>query len=312
MLIDYIKWQQEELDKRRQADGMAAWKAKLQADKFALLPPCPGLTDAWKPLVEFKAPKEVSDRLRQLTKDGPLKKAYYNSNTDPWYIQSLENADGTAINLDYFPIRVSSLPILNGKQSTAAEFLEYIRLNINHSLDQSKSSFQPHPLLMPAESERWLNSPLGSVIMISIPGDKPFGFVGDDGSVIVSDYQPDSWTFSTIHEPQASDHPVSGNRQFGYTQNADGSYIFYTRGADKLTGTLDDLLGLVTKAATGEVYQFSEADNLWRSFQKDIADFVNQNGGSAQKQAPVTNRPDWEKVKDAIKNNRNLSTVDCN
>ena len=296
-LIDYIKWQQEELDKRRQADGMAAWKAKLQADKFALLPPCPGLTDAWKPLVEFKAPKAVVDRINNL--DDAEKKQLFG---DTYNIQTLENADGAAVNLDYFPIKVDKLPVINHTQMTAPELLEYIRLNLNHVVDKTKSSFEPSPII-PNEATRWLSNPLGSIISIDIPGP-------DNASVVVSQYQSSDWIFTTIHDPQNADHPVSGNRQFGYTQDQDGGYTFFTRGADRITNNADELLGKILNLST-EPIQFEKADQLWDSFQDAVRDFVKSNQGQASKQAATKNRPDWSKIREAIKNNRPLSTVDC-
>ncbi|RAV27409.1 hypothetical protein [Sinomicrobium soli] len=72
---------------------------------------------------------------------------------------------------------------------------------------------------------------LRAVIGIDIKGP-------DNESVIVSDYNTEKWTFSTIFDPKYGEHPVSGNRDFGYTQNGDGSYTFYTRGVDRLTDWL--------------------------------------------------------------------------
>lgn len=40
----------------------------------------------------------------------------------------------------------------------------------------------------------------------------------DNSSVIVSDYQSDKWTFSTIFDPKYGQHPVSGHRDFGPLQ----------------------------------------------------------------------------------------------
>jgi len=64
---------------------------------------------------------------------------------------------------------------------------------------------------------------------------------------------------------------VSGTREFGYVANADGSYTFYTRGVDRITQSINDLLV--------ESKSFNEADNLWESFQAGIQNYANQNGG---------------------------------
>lgn len=52
----------------------------------------------------------------------------------------------------------------------------------------------------------------------------------DNGSV--SKYNSTGWTFTTIHDPKYGDHPVSGNRDFGYVQAFGGLLLlqeYYTR-----------------------------------------------------------------------------------
>jgi hypothetical protein len=83
-------------------------------------------------------------------------------------------------------------------------------------------------------------------------------------------------------------HPVSGNRQFGYTPADGGGCVFYTRGADRTTGLLD-------LAAMSVVY--SSAHNLWLSFQSAVAAFVNSQGGSATAGSATSIRTPWPDVK---------------
>lgn len=63
----------------------------------------------------------------------------------------------------------------------------------------------------------------------------------------------------------------------------------------------------------GGTTPFEGADALWKSFQQKLQDFVNnpENGGAAQKVAPTTYRPNWEKVKEVLNGNRPLSDLDC-
>ena len=98
--------------------------------------------------------------------------------------------------------------------------------------------------------------------------------------------------------------------KFGYTQNVDGSYTFYTRGVDRLTSSFDQLFSTLSKVVYDDGIQFEKADELWRSMQKGIADFINGNGGNAEVKPPQTKRPDWEEVKDVLLNRD--SQVDCN
>jgi hypothetical protein len=73
---------------------------------------------------------------------------------------------------------------------------------------------------------------------------------------------------------------------FGYSDNGDGTYTFYTRGADRPTSALDEL-------AQEEI--FAGAHRLWQSFQKRVATYVNApaQGGTAIIEQPVSERYDW-------------------
>ena len=87
---------------------------------------------------------------------------------------------------------------------------------------------------------------------------------------------------------------MTGHRYFGVVQNPDGTWTFFTRGVDRLTGPLDQLV----QSTTG--VPFTSADNLWRSFTNAINNFVNQNGGASIRPAPTIHRPDWEKLSDVL------------
>lgn len=133
----------------------------------------------------------------------------------------------------------------------------------------------------------------------------------DDGTVVTSGYNPNttSWTFTTLYTPEDDWHPVSGNRKFGFTQNSDGSYIFYTKGVDRFT---QDITGeLVAQVITlGD--PFSGADKLWSSFQKGIKTYVNTHGGNASINEPEYIRPDWGKLQDYFDGNATLNSLGCN
>lgn len=201
-----------------------------------------------------------------------------------WEIQKVENGVGK-VNLDYYPVKIQSLPRINGKRVTAANLLSHVRKNINNYIDKSNSVFTPYDT---EETRKWFSSkPLGSIVHIDLGG----WLNPDDGSVIVSNFSPDSWTFSTIQTPHDMQHPVSGNRQFGFTPQPDGSYIFYTRGADRATGILDFV------ASAGVNIAWEQADKLWKSLQKHIVDFVNNHEGKAWLMPSTSQRYDWDIIK---------------
>ncbi|WP_128546998.1 PA14 domain-containing protein [Larkinella soli] len=254
-------------------------RLKLASDKMSFVKPC-DVSD-WKPLADFSPPSAVMQRLNLLKPFHPYLNIY------DWKLQTLETASGNLINCDYFGVNIRKFP----DGFTAERLLEHIRKNINNFVDTELSAFYPHPNLVD-ETRKWLNAPLGSVLLIDIPG--------DDGSVICSDFATDHWTFSTITDPNkigdnlfpVGQHPVSGNRLFGFTKNSNGSFSFYTRGVDRLTGQLDELLG----SSLSQI-QFRQADKLWRSFQARLTNFVNLNGGEAVYEPEIKKRPKWDQLK---------------
>jgi len=55
----------------------------------------------------------------------------------------------------------------------------------------------------------------------------------------------------------------------------------------------------------------NEADNLWKSFQAGIQNYVNQNGGIAAKNIPVIGRPNWADVADVLNGIKPVSSLGC-
>lgn len=257
--------------------------------------PCE-LVKQWVALAKF----EVSPELKQKVQNIP---GFYNSTG----ILNINNAYSSVVNMDYFSVKINTLPIINGRRATPNQFLEYIRLNIDQFVDPTLAQFTPYHSVLLGIDDRQLwssNNALGAIVSITIPG--------DPGSVIVSRHNSSSWIFSTIKDPLNGTHPVSGNREFGYVYNTDGSYTFYTRGVDRLT----DIWGAAYQSWDGT--PFKNADALWTSFQNKVIAFANnpQNGGTsgaAIKGTTQTERPDWAKVRDVRDGKLPLTTLsnDC-
>lgn len=224
----------------------------------------------WEPLISFRPPTAIQTAV--------------NGKGLNWHVHRIEDAYGD-INLDYYPVSISAMPVVGGRTLSAEELLSYTRLNINSFVDTRISEFSPYD---GAEAAVWNSgSPLGSVVHIDM---KAFGgWVNpDDGSVVVAEHAADHWIFSTIWTVMDMAHPVSGNRQFGYTAAEGAGFVFYTRGADRTTGVLD-------LAAMSVVY--SSAHNLWLSFQSGVAAFVNGNGGSATVGSATSIRTPWPDIR---------------
>lgn len=283
--------------------GTTSLSSQLVTNSLALLKPCPGLTDAWRPLIGYTPPSSVIARLNNLTAEEKGQVLLFsptepvNIQGDTWQIQAIQNASGIAINLDYFSVIVTQLP---SQYSTPEALLNGMRLNFNNYINTYLSSFSPNPLL-PGESDRWASqNPLGTIMSISIPG--------NSGSVITSAYDDHHWVFSTIHDPLNNNHPVSGNREFGFTPLGNGSYNFYIRGVDRIDNKYVESLGSLTNPPL----PFLAADALWQSWQNGFASSITSNGGKATTQQPTMNRPNWTAVLTALRTHRPLSTVPCN
>ena len=209
------------------------------------------------------------------------------------HASSFAHASGD-VNLDFYPIRVTRLPNKPGGGTyTAEEWLEYFRTHINDFIDTSYSRFAPYSTRYGTGSQdaHWSSAPpapLGAVVSIDIPAISIGGvtLARDDGSVGCAHSRSDQWVFSTLHTTRDGDHPVSGNRQFGFAFEDDGSVTYFTRGADRATGFLNNLPG-----ANWAV--FRGGHQLWLSFQRGMKSMVEARGGAATIERPYSNRVWW-------------------
>jgi hypothetical protein len=216
-------------------------------------------------------------------------------------VLTLNNAEGLVVNCDFFSVKINTLP--SGYNNNPSGFLEYLRKNINSFTDQTYANFAGHPQI-PNEETKWTNDPYGSIVFIDVIGPA-------NGSVITAQKSTESWTWSTIREPYAGFHPVSGNRTFGYTTNSDGSYTYYCKGVDRVTSSVQEVLGKIMSGYQDQPVQFTMADGLWGSWTKKIKDYVNGHNGTATLQQPVTKRPNWYDVQDVLNGIKALNEINC-
>ncbi len=115
----------------------------------------------------------------------------------------------------------------------------------------------------------------------------------DDGTVIINSSTPTWWSVSTLRSPIDGMHPLSGIRQWGYTQNPDMTYVFYVSGVDRITDVITETISLLFNDLA-----FTQADKLWESFQDKTAKFINDNSGAASRGTQTKLRPNWSAVRD--------------
>ena len=89
--------------------------------------------------------------------------------------------------------------------------------------------------------------------------------------------------------PTPGEHPVAGNREFGYSLADDrgGMMIVYTMGADRLNGlpVLNDTIA---------TWGYCSAEIFWRQLMNEFATWVTANGGAVQKREPDRQKKPWE------------------
>lgn len=296
------------IGKVRDSDGNCVTEEELREseliDLLDLYPellvqlPCEEL-QKYQDLARHNVPDEVSQKLQDLSE---LNQSFLEeiSGFESFRIQDLNNAYGTIVNMDYFPVTINQLP----SGHTAETLLNHIRMNIN-SFTNDDAVFSPYPGLS-GESTIWnSNDPLGAILTIDL--------FPHDGSVIVTETTSNKWIFSVIRSPLDIQHPISGNREFGFTQNNDGTITFYTRGVDRLTQPITAAVGELADELGIDI--LSQADPLWMSFQDKISEFVNQNGGSSTlpSERNQGDRPDWLEVKRFLNGEISISELrnDC-
>jgi hypothetical protein len=231
------------------------------------------------PLISFRPPSDVQ---RAIDARG------FN-----WHIHPIEYAVGP-VNLDNYRVKILQRPTARGLDSLEG-LLKYIRLNINEFVDTDNVEFAP---FSSDDEKKWSSDlPVGAVIHIDFGGTGVLNL--EDGSVVCSGHSKTNWIFSTIWTGADLNHPVSGNRQFGYYMISGpgladaGSYI-YTRAADRITDNIVN--GLLFKDKI-----FSGGHESWLDFQRRVAHFVSMRGGKAEVLAPFSARHDWNKMKELHK-----------
>lgn len=264
-------------------DNTALLQNDLNTNPFGLLP-C-AYIDHFYSIAIYRPPLSVMNRLQELDQQ---------TGTEDFFTQNIQNAAGTVINCDYFPVQISKLPTFNGQQTTPAALMNYFRLNIDQFINTSDADFSPYNSGTINDGFLWNSSnPLGALVHISIPG--------NSGTVVVSNYNTTSFTVTTIHSPFDHYHPVSGNREWSINTNTNGTYTFYTSAVDRITDEFTNVVNELTNIP------FNVADDLWESLQSGMVNFINSHGGSATVSAPLILRPNYDDVKAVLNGQMSLS-----
>ena len=199
------------------------------------------------------------------------------------------------VNLDRFEVNIKSLPMMGNTRMTPEAFLTYIRSNMNSFVDNGIAVFNPYVANGVNDTEDLKSGKPGSMWSIDML---------NDGTVMINNSTPVSWSVSTLRSPIDFMHPVSGIRKWGYEQKADLSYVFYVSGVDRITDAITDLVSREMNDLA-----FQKADRLWESFQQKTSAFVNGHSGIATVGATIKQRPDWAAVRDYLNGTIDINTL---
>jgi hypothetical protein len=268
--------------------------ALLQNPNLLLDIPC-GELPKWQELANHPIPQSVKNKIFQVNGlTGWFKEAV---------IQNLDYSNSFTINMDVYPVKISSMPEKSpGVKYTHAEFFDYFRKNINNFTDINHGKF--YPVVAPEynidDAELWnSNNPLGSLITIKIPA--------DNGTVVCSGWGSQAWIFTTVKSPWDGEHPVSGNRLFGYFVDDYGDMVIYTRGVDRFTTKFSNN----AIQYTAEGFGYSEAKKMWKDMQQKVSSFVNSKNGNSSVIEGTDYTPNFIFVKDYLKNKKPISALGC-
>jgi hypothetical protein len=246
------------------------------------------MSSQWSDLLSFRPPAyiQLAVKARSLFPGG-------------WHFHRIEDASGL-LNLDAYNVEISRMPLASSvvsfpsadpaRRATDVELAYYVRTKLNMFVDSRLAGFEPYDMAL--DAPLWAAPlPIGAAIHIDMRdpvGVLPPSSNPDDGTVVVTQAAASTWLFSTVFSPLDGGHPVSGNREFGIRPGAvDGTFTFFTRGADRPTGTIDHVL---------QSKIFAMAHALWLSYQARITTFINQNGGQAVLGAVQSSRHDWNQA----------------
>ena len=285
-----------------------ALEDSLTGNPYGLLSvPCDELA-AWQELALHEIPLNVLDHFLGRNKrprtcstppPGPTNPMPLTQcNGGEWSVQRLEDAYGAVVNLDYYAVQLS-LPASMGsaaRRAQARALFETIRVQFARFLGDTEfwpSHNSAGDDFWGMEWARWRGGVLGTYAEF----DLPIPFVPDPADrlgVLATAYETGPpvwrWRFTTVSSPpgRAGSHPVSGTREFGIREQVDGTYVFYTRGIDRLSDRFQESVDLA----------FDGGHDLWQLVQSEVAADATARGWAATVMPGVFYRPDWVSLED--------------
>jgi hypothetical protein len=113
-----------------------------------------------------------------------------------------------------------------------------------------------------------------ALILVATTGGKSISFGEKRGDVAATCSTPNDFIFTTLETKRGWKHPVSGNRGFGLRDNNDGTWTFYTKGADRES---DSKFNAALKAKDGDAI-FLQGHSFWLQFFGNLRAYLDAHG----------------------------------
>jgi hypothetical protein len=165
-----------------------------------------------------------------------------------------------------------------------------------------------------------MGDPITSILLIDAGANNPFVDANADlGAIIVSDYNNNNWSISTIQTPATETQPFSGNRQWGWLINGNGNLEIFTRAvdvarvADIFLEAPATIFGSDIECQQETYYDIAEA--TWQNLQHEIRDWVqNEGGGVSNIKPPTAVRINKDRIVEILTSNTSIDEIlsNCN
>ena len=276
-------------------------KEILEIDPWALVRVCAeenGLdTSSYLDLYNHVLPQVCKDRLDVLGND--------------FRNQPIKEGNVPLANIDYYGVEMTSRPDFNGDgfPDTDAQIYNAFRNKFTELASGEKEDFQ-FTCNVPLNIS---NNPLTAIMLIKAGAS---GFLtnlsADEGAVIVSEFTPTDFTVSTITTDDTGTQPFSGNRQWGYVINDNGNLELFTRAVD-----VAKVSDLIRKDPRGDIGcqqndYYNVAETTWDNMQQEIADWIDDNGGTFTVIPKVAKRVNKAQIEKLLIKNETIDQINCN
>ena len=248
-----------------------------------------------------------------------------------WSNQPISDGNVPLANIDYYGVEITSYPDFDGDNNPDTEGQIYQEFR-NQFTDLASGSVQNFefsctvdpingnntgdiswdfiPYSSQDTSDFTSNNPIASILLIEADST---GFLPtiatDDGAIIVSGYNLNEWTISTITTPNNGSQPFSGNRQWGWIINQSGNLELFTRAVD--VANISKLLNIGANTECQQETYYDIAAATWQNLQQEIQQWVTEYGGQATIKQPQAVHVDRNKIIELLVQNETIDEINC-